>query len=241
MPLLNQHMNSNIFNGMMGPVAPGLCRMTPNGKIAIKTNNGYKTYNVKTGRLTNCANFVFELGEEFFFVVPTNHLKVGDIILVNGSPRCVIKAEPNEITALNYENSTKECVIPERHIFFGKSYMYGKIVSPMGNFLKGNNIMKYMMMSEMMKGWNGKGNTSFDGPSHSPNEMFGGMMNNPMGLMMMSSMFGGQDNLFDGLFDFDDEDETVKPASISKKSKKEETIDEYEDEDEDDFGLAEEE
>jgi hypothetical protein len=191
-------MNNNMFNGMMGRIEPGLCRMTPNGKIAIKTKNGYKTFNVKTGRLTNCANFVFDIGEEFFFVMPTNKLKVGDIILVNGTPRCVIKVEENEITAFNYENSTKEFVVPEHHIFFGKSYMYGKIVSPMGNFMKGNNMMKYMMMSEMMKGWNNGNN------SHNNGGMFGGMMNNPMGLMMMSSMFGG-DDIFEGMFDFEDE------------------------------------
>lgn len=195
---------NNVFNGMMGRIEPGLCRMTPSGKIGIKTKNGYKTYDVKTGRLTNCANFVFNVGEDFFFVVPTNKLKIGDIILVNGTPRCVIKAEANEITALNYENSTKEFVVPERHIFFGKSYMYGKIVSPMGNFLKGNNMMKYMMMSEMMKGWNNSSNNSNN--FNNSNGMFGNMMNNPMGLMMMSSMFGGGDDMFEGMFDFDDED-----------------------------------
>ena len=196
---------NNVFNGMMGRIEPGLCRMTPSGKIGIKTKNGYKTYDVKTGRLTNCANFVFDVGEDFFFVMPTNKLKVGDIILVNGTPRCVIKVEPNEITALNYENSTKEFVVPERHIFFGKSYMYGKIVSPMGNFLKGNNMMKYMMMSEMMKGWNNNAN-NFGGTGNN-NGMFGNMMNNPMGLMMMSSMFGG-DDIFEGMFDFDEYNET---------------------------------
>lgn len=201
----------NVFNGMMGRIEPGLCRMTPNGKIAIKTKNGYKTYNVKTGRLTNCANFVFDIGEEFFFVMPTNKLQVGDIILVNGTPRCVIKTESNEITAFNYENSTKEFVVPERHIFFGKSYMYGKIISPMGNFMKGNNMMKYMMISEILKSWNNSSNhdNRFIANNNSvSNNMFGNMMNNPMGLMMMSSMFSGNDDFFEGMFDFD-EDETI--------------------------------
>lgn len=188
--------NGNAFNGMMGRIEPGLCRMTANGKIAIKTKGGYKSYNVKTGMLTNCANFVFNMGDEFFFVMPTNHLKIGDIILVNGTPRCVIKVENNDITAFNYENGTKEIIVPERHIFLGKQYLYGKIVSPMGNMMKGNNIMKYMMMSEMLKGFNGGNNA---------NNAFGGnMMNNPMGLMMMSSMLGGKDDIFEGMFDFDD-------------------------------------
>ena len=189
--------NNNAFNGIMGRIAPGMCRITANGKIAIKTKNGYKSFNVKTGRLTNCANFVFDMGDEFFFLMPTNNLQVGDIIIVNGTPRCVIKVEENEITAFNYENSTKEIVVPEHHICFGKAYMYGKIVSPMCNMMKGNNIMKYMMMTEMMKGFNGSttGNNN--------------MMNNPMGLMMMSSMFGGKDDIFEGMFDFDDADMNV--------------------------------
>lgn len=209
-------MNTNPMNDMMGRIEPGLCRMTPNGKIAIKTKHGYKSFNVKSGRLTNCANFVFDIGEEFFFVIPTNHLKIGDIILVNGTPRCVIEVKNNEIIALNYENSTKETVIPEHHIFFGKSYMYGKIVSPMGNFMKGNNMMKYMMMTEMLKGWNR------NGQHMSSNGMFGGMMNNPMGLMLMSSMFGGNDDIFAGMFDFDEE------ANDTKSIIDEETEDEEE-------------
>lgn len=47
----------NNFNGMCGAVADGMCRLSMSGQIAIKTSNGYKAYNVKTGRLTNCDNF----------------------------------------------------------------------------------------------------------------------------------------------------------------------------------------
>lgn len=191
-------MNMNFMNGMFGRVAPGCCRMSTNGKIAIKTSNGYKTYNVKTGRLTNCANFVFDIGEDLFMVMPTNRVKVGDIILVNGSPRCVIQADNNEIVALNYENSTKETIIPERHVFMGKQYMYGKIVSLMGNMAKGNGLMKYWAMSEIFKGMNS--NTT----NHSNNSM-NGMFNNmnPMLAYMMFS--GGGNDMFNGMFDFDDD------------------------------------
>ena len=52
-----------------------------------------------------------------------------------------------------------ETIVPERHVFMGSTYFYGKIVSMFGNnFTKGksgmNKIMSYMMMSEMMKGAN---------------------------------------------------------------------------------------
>lgn len=43
---------TNVFNGMFGKIAPGMCRLSMNGGIAVKTSNGYKSYNVKNGRLT---------------------------------------------------------------------------------------------------------------------------------------------------------------------------------------------
>lgn len=94
-------MMNNFLNGMFGKVGSGMCRLSMNGGIAVKTSNGYKTYNVKTGKLTNCSNFVFDIGEEFFFVIPTNKVETGDIILVNGKPKCVIEADKTKITVIN--------------------------------------------------------------------------------------------------------------------------------------------
>ena len=87
----------NLFNGMFGKVAPGMCRIGMNGKIAIKTSNGYKSYNVATGKLTNCDNFAFDIGEDMFFIIPTNNVVKGDIILASGKPKCVIDVTKNEI------------------------------------------------------------------------------------------------------------------------------------------------
>lgn len=189
---------NNILNGMFGKVAPGLCRLSMDGGIAVKTDNGYKTYNMKTGRLTNCDSFVFETGEDFFFIIPTNKVEPGDIILVSGKPKCVIETGKNKLTVINYEDSTVETILPERHVFMGNTYFYGKIVSMFGSDLvkgkKGaNKIMQYMMLSEMMK--NGSGNTG---------------MNNMLPLMMMN---GNAGNIFEGLFDFDVEDNEEEPES----------------------------
>lgn len=189
---------NNMFNGMFGKIAPGMCRLSMNGGIAVKTANGYKTYNVKTNKLTNCSNFVFDIGQEFFFVIPTNKVKAGDIILVSGKPRCVVSAEKDTITVINYEDSTVEQILPERHVFMGNTYFYGKIVSMFGSdFSKGkkgmNKMMSYMMISEMMKGNNGSNNG----------------MASVLPFMMMSG--GGMSDMFDGMFDSvdeDDEDET---------------------------------
>ena len=184
---------NNMLNGMFGKVAPGMCRLSMNGGIAVKTNNGYKSYDMKTGRLTNCDSFVFNIGEEFFFVIPTNKAEPGDILLVGGKPKCVIEAEKNKLTVINYEDSTVETILPERHVFMGNTYFYGKIVSMFGsNLIKGkkgiNKIMQYMMLSEMMKGNSGSA---------------GNGMSAMLPLMMMGGNMG---NIFDGMFDFDEDD-----------------------------------
>ena len=180
-------MMENMFNGMFGKVANGMCRLSRNGGIAVKTSSGYKTYNVEKKRLTNCDNFVFNIGEEFFFVIPTNKVAIGDIILVAGKPKCVIKADGETIRVINYEDSTVEDILPERHVFMGETYFYGKIVSMFGqNFMKGkkgmNKFMSYMMMSEMMKGMNGNSSS----------------MNNMLPFMMMGGNLG---NMFGDMFD----------------------------------------
>lgn len=189
-------MNTNFMNGMFGKIAPGMCKLSMSGGIAVKTSTGYKSYNVKSGRLTNCSNFVFGNTEEFFFVIPTNKVEIGDIILIAGKPKCVIEVEKNKITVINYEDATIDTVLPERHVFMGNTYFYGKIVSMFGNDFKGgksgmNKMMKYMMMSEMMKGTGGV-------------DKFG-MSNNSM-LPMMLMMGGGFNDMFDGMFDFDEDE-----------------------------------
>lgn len=178
-------MNS-MFNNMFGKIQNGMCRLSMDGLIAIKTSSGYKTYDTKTNKLQNCDNFVFDIGSDFFFVIPTNKVAVGDIILVNGLPKCVIKVDNETITVLNYENSTIENVLPEKHVFMGDTYFYGKIVSMFGNNLtkknsgKTKNIFKYMMLSKM-----------FSSSSDSNNQ-----------ILPMMMMFG-KDNMFDDMFDFD--------------------------------------
>ena len=178
----------NMFNGMFKPVAKGYCKMGMNGQVAVKTSTGYKTFNIKTKKLTNCSNFAFDM-DGAFWVVPTFKVEIGDIVLVNGKPRCVIEVGANSIKTFSYEDSTIDEVIPEHHVFMGKTYCYGKIFSPFMNMSKNDGVMdsmmKMMMMSQMFGGNTGAG--------------MNGM--NPMMFMMM-----GKDNpfedMFDGAFDF---------------------------------------
>lgn len=178
---------TNLFNGLCGKVQAGMCRLTMNGDIAVKCSNGYKTYNTKKGRLTNVTNFCFDIGSDFFFVIPTCKVAKGDIILVDGKPKCVIEKQKDKdvITVIDYESSEIRQLVPERHVFMGSVYYYGKIVSMFGSSFKNGkgmgNMFKMMMFSQMM---NGKTN--------------GGDMGS---MMAMSMMMGGENNMFGGLFD----------------------------------------
>lgn len=182
---------SNMMNKYFGKIQNGMVRLSMNGDMAIKTSNGYKTYDVKSGTLTNCDSFVFDIGSEFFFIIPTNKVETGDVILASGKPHCVIKAESNRIEALRYEDGSIVTIIPERNVMFGRTYFYGKIVSMFGKITGNNgdkgmkNMMKYFVMSEMM-GKNSSGNSGMN--SMLPMMMF--MGNNSM------------EDMFEGMFDF---------------------------------------
>lgn len=177
------------FNGMFKKIAPGMCRMSLNG-VAINVNGEYKTYNVDTGMLTNCSNFVIDVGDDMFFAIPTTHVKRGDIILATNGPATVIDAEENEIKAFDYKRGLIVQIVPERHVFFGNTYFFTKIVSPFTSYTKGKGAGKKMMkmhiMSSMLK----------DGGDMSKAMVYGAMMGDGMN-------FG---SMFTDMFD-DNEDE----------------------------------
>ena len=176
----------NLFEGICGKVAPGMCRLSMNGGIAVKTRSGYRTWDPDSKRLTNCDSFVLDVGEDFFFVMPTNHVRPGDIILAGGLPRCVTAVGEDTITAINFEDATVETLLPEHHLFMGSTYLYGRIVSLLGrNGVRGKKgvgrMMKYMMLSGMMKGREGGG-----------------------GSFLPLMLLGGKTDFMDELFDFDE-------------------------------------
>lgn len=183
-----------MFDGLVGRIEAGCCRLSLNGRIAVKTSDGYKVYNPKTGSVTNCSNFVLDLADDMFMLVPTRKLKPGYIILINGKPVYVLEAtSKNRVKVMQYEDSSIKEVIPERHALLGRKF-YGRIVSLFGDgfgakgggFFK--NMLKLKMMGAMMNGGGGEG--------------FGG---NALPMMML--MGGGSFNgLFDGICGEDDED-----------------------------------
>lgn len=180
-----ENMTNDFMKGMFGTLGKGMCKITMDGNIAVKTSDGYKTYDKKSGSFLNCDNFCFGGLDEMFFVVPTNSVTEGDIIFIKDKPRYVLKVDSNTITVINYENSTVETLLPERHMFMGNAYFYGRIVSMFGNgedLMCGNgaqNIMKYMMINQMCKN-------------------MGGDMN-PMAMMMFMNS-GIMGNMFNNVF-----------------------------------------
>ena len=196
-------MFEGLFNGVMGKIKSGCCRLGMNGRIAIKTSDGYKTYDPKTGNVTNCSNFVLDVCDDMFMVIPTRKLKEGDIVLINGKPMYILNVKSaNRVEAMNYEDSTIQTVIPERHAIMGRRF-YGKIVSLIGSgfgagkggFFK--NMLKLKMMSSMMGGNNNSNN----------NNIFGG--NNALPMMMLMSN-GSMDGLFDGFMEDEDDEDNEK-------------------------------
>lgn len=207
-------MLDNMFGGIIGKIERGACRLSMNGRIAVRTSDGsYKTYNEKTGNLTNCSNFVLDLCDDMFMVIPTRTLNPGDIVLINGKPMYILELKAkNRVEAMSYEDSTIQTVIPERHAIMGRKF-YGKIVSLMGkgfgcgkgSFFK--NMLKLKMMTAMMGG------------SKSSDGMLGG---NALPMMMLMGG-GSMDGLFDGMLDDESDDEIALPF---------EDIDETDDEEE---------
>ena len=191
---------ADMFGGMFGPVPKGDCRLGMNGLVAVNVNTGgtphYKTYDVKTGKLTNCSEFSMEM-DGSFFLIPTMKVAPGDIILSDGGPCCVIESGKTAIRVFSYQRGTIEEMVPEHHIFMGNTYCYAKIFSPLANMMKGKggmgNAVKMMMLSKL-----------FSGGESMPSGTAG---MNPMMLMMLA---GSENNMFrdmfDGAFEPDEDD-----------------------------------
>ena len=200
------NMNNNdfgfgkIFGKMFSPVALGYAKMGVNGEIAIRVGNTYKTYNLNTGRLIDCDNFAFDM-DGMFWVVPTFKVERGDIIMVNGKPRCVIEVKEKTIRTFSYENSTIDEIVPEHHVFMGKTYCYGKIFSPFMNMDKSDNMMSNMMQMAMMS-------QMFSGNSSNSNGFMG---MNPMMMMFMMNNKGGNmfEDMFAGAFNFGEDESKI--------------------------------
>lgn len=189
----NKNSNSNSmkqFNLEMGPVNDDSFKLTIMGSIAVKTKDGYSSYDVEAKTLTDVTGFTLDFNGAFY-KMPATSLEKGDLISTEFGYGYVKKAKGDsdsvKIMLLN-GGEVKE-IVPTVSPF-GFSF-YTKIVSifDMGNGgegtanLFGSEINPMMLM--MMSG-NGNG--------------FGGGNNDMMNMLVMSQLFsGGGAN---GLFNF---------------------------------------
>ena len=189
-----------VFGKMFSPVAHGYAKMGVNGQVAIRVGDTYKTYDLNEGHLVDCDNFAFDM-DGMFWVVPTFKVERGDIIMVNGKPRCVIEVKEKTIKTFSYENSTIDEIVPEHHVFMGKTYCYGKIFSPFMNIDKSDNMMSNMMQMAMMS-------QMFNGNSSNGNGFMG---MNPMMMMFMMNNKGGNmfEDMFAGAFNFGEDEPKI--------------------------------
>lgn len=205
----------SMFEGTFGKVGAELCAFSPCG-IAVRTSGGYKSYNIKTGRITNCDGLTFNLGEGIFFVIPTSKVRPGDIILRNGQPVCVRKVNKGSLEIINYETSAVETILPERHVFMGNTWFCGKIVSLFGDGAsiakKGgiNKMMKFLMAQSMI----GNMGTYVNNPDGTLRKSSAATDGAGMSALLPFIMMGGGnmfDDMFDGTFDstFDEDEEDL--------------------------------
>lgn len=126
---------TSVFANMLGTLEPNMIRMTFDGKVAIKTAKGYKTYDVVKKKAINMDSLVMpEMAS--FLLLPSTKVKVGDIILRDNAFYSIISIDDatNELIGYNYEAGKKETIVRETHCFLGNTYFYSKLFSPILSF-----------------------------------------------------------------------------------------------------------
>ena len=197
---------TSILNKCFKPVPNGNCKLGISGDIAIKTTSGYKIFDKSKNALVSCENFVLDIDSNMFIYIPTTSVKVGDIIISNGSAIYVTEVSGNKFVGINYETGVIEDIVLEKHIMFGNQF-YLKIGS-MLNILSGNKVdsdifkndsLKNIFMLQAMSGNSQMfgGNSSLL-PLMLMNDGLGGDnsdMSNILKMQMLSSMFGGNSSM----------------------------------------------
>ncbi len=141
----NTNMNNNtnnmfgsiasVFSNMLGTLEPDMVRITFNGNVAVKTDKGYKTYDVAKKKAVNMDSLVMP-DMAAFLLLPSTKVSSGDIIMRDGAFYSIISVDntTNELVGYNYESGKKETLVRETHCFLGNTYFYSKLVSPILSF-----------------------------------------------------------------------------------------------------------
>lgn len=161
------------------------CRLSFDGSIAVRTGTDeYKTYNPATKQLTNCEDFVFDVGENMIMMMPVASVSAGDVIKVVYDYHYVTGVnEDGSIETVKYEDGSQCHIVPENHIFLGRQFAYRKVFPIFNMFnqsagnpnFAANPMLMYMMMQN-------SGNGGFDFSKLLPFMMMSGQ--NPFAAMM---------------------------------------------------------
>ena len=178
------------FANMLGTLEPNMIRMTFDGKVAVKTTKGYKTYDVAKKKAVNMDSLVMpEMAS--FLLLPSTKVKVGDIILRDGAFYSIISVDDatNELIGYNYEAGKKETIVRETHCFLGNTYFYSKLFSPVLSFFGGK-------PKSDAKKEEGSEDTEATMSTLLPLAMMSqnGDMNSILSLMLMSKMENNEDS-----------------------------------------------
>lgn len=161
------------------------CRLSFDGSIAVRTGTDeYKTYNPTTKQLTNCEDFVFDVGENMIMMMPVASVSIGDVIKVAHNYHYVTNVnDDGSIETVKYEDGSQCHIVPENHIFLGRQFAYQKVFPIFNVFnqsagnpnFAANPMLMYMMMQN-------SGNGDFDFSKLLPFMMMSGQ--NPFAAMM---------------------------------------------------------
>lgn len=138
------------------------CRLSFDGSIAVRTGTDeYKTYNPTTKQLTNCEDFVFDVGENLIMMMPVANVSVGDVIRVAHNYHYVTGVnEDGSIETVKYEDGSQCHIVPENHIFLGRMFAYQKVFPIFNMFnqsagnpnFAANPMLMYIMMQNFSNG-----------------------------------------------------------------------------------------
>lgn len=213
---------ASIFSNMLGQLEPDTVRMTFDGNVAVKTANGYKTYNVAKKKAINMDSLVMP-DMSAFLLLPSTKVKVGDIIMRDGAFYSIISVDDttNELVGYNYESGKKETLVRETHCFLGNTYFYSKLVSPILSFFGNKSKSKpeakkeegssdtevaeaedtmSMLLPLAMMSQNGDMNSIL--PMLLMSKMGGKEDSGMLKILMLSSMMGGGNSNMNGMLPF---------------------------------------
>lgn len=137
------------INGLLkdfGLIKDGSVAVTFDGKIAIRTADGYVVYNSENGSLANQMDMVLkDVG--FIYIMPAAEVKKDDIIKQNNNFYYIVSVnDRGSLNVINFSDGTVE-VLAKGTNLLGKNIFY-KVVNPLGqlDFKSGDSSFDPMML-----------------------------------------------------------------------------------------------